>query len=44
MRRRVKSGWRLISRKTGKSLGTFKTLAALKRREKQINYFKHRGE
>ena len=39
MIRKVKSGFRLISR-TGKNLGTFKTLKEAKKRERQVNFFK----
>ena len=50
MIRKLKSGgYRLYSRKkdprTGKrkNLGTFKTLAAAKRHEQQVQFFKRRG-
>lgn len=39
----VKHGdeYRLLSKKTGKNLGTYPTKAAAKKREQQIQYFKH---
>jgi hypothetical protein len=48
MIRKIKSGYRLYSRKknpkTGKrrNLGTFKTKAAAKKHEKAVQYFKRR--
>ena len=39
--RKVKGGYRLVSH-SGKNLGTSKTKAGAKKREKQVNYFKHR--
>jgi len=41
MIRKVKGGWRLISRTTGRNLGTFKTRAAALEREKQIQFFRN---
>lgn len=38
------SGYRLLSRKTGKNLGDFPTLAAAKKHEREVQYFKHQGE
>lgn len=35
--------WRLYSISTGKILGTFTSIKKAKKREQQINYFKHRG-
>ncbi len=49
MIRRIKSGYRLYSRKqnraTGKrrNLGTFKTLTAAKRHERAVQFFKRHG-
>jgi hypothetical protein len=49
MIRRIKSGYRLYSRKrnraTGKrrNLGTFKTLDAAKRHERAVQFFKRHG-
>jgi len=39
--RKVKGGYRLLS-KTGKNLGTSKTLGGAKKREKQVQFFKHK--
>jgi|TARA_Y100000310_G_scaffold875_1_gene1204 hypothetical protein len=41
--RKVKGGYRLVSGQ-GKNLGTYKTLAAAKKREKQVQFFKHKGK
>lgn len=41
--RKVKGGYRLVSH-TGKNLGTFKTKAAAEKRERQVQFFKHRDE
>tara|TARA_R100001086_G_scaffold242575_1_gene170377 strand:- start:958 stop:1095 length:138 start_codon:yes stop_codon:yes gene_type:complete len=38
--KKVKSGYRLIS-KAGRNLGTAKTKTAVKKRERQVQYFKH---
>jgi len=38
------SGYRLLSKKTGKNLGTFKTRAAAEKHEREIQYFKHAKE
>ncbi len=38
--RKVKGGYRLYSKK-GRNLGTFKTKAGVKKREKQVKMFKH---
>lgn len=38
-----KRKWRLYSRKTHRNLGTFNSLKAAKKRERQIQYFKHKG-
>ena len=37
------SGYRLVSKKTGKNLGTYPTRAGAERRERQVQYFKHKG-
>lgn len=34
--------WRLYSKTSGKNLGTFNSLKAAKKHEKQVWYFKHR--
>lgn len=46
MIRKVKEGYRIYSRTVGKdgkhrNLGTFPTLAAAKKHEREIQYFKH---
>ena len=38
------SGYKLVSKKTGKNLGTAKTKAGIEKRERQVQYFKHMGE
>jgi len=40
MIRKVKSGFKLTSKKTGKNLGTFKTKKEAEKRERQIQTFK----
>jgi len=40
--RKVKGGYRLMSHK-GKNLGTYPTRAGAEKRERQVQYFKHRG-
>ena len=37
-----KTTWRLYSVKTGKNLGTFSSLAAAKKHEREVEYFKHK--
>ncbi len=39
--RKVKSGYRLVSRK-GKNLGTYRTRKAAVKRERQVQFFKRR--
>ena len=41
--RKVKGGYRLVS-KAGKNLGTYKTKRGAQNRERQVQYFKHRGK
>lgn len=41
MIRKTKSGYKLVSKTTGKNLGESKTLSGIKKREKQVNYFKY---
>jgi hypothetical protein len=38
------SGYKLLSKKTGKNLGTASSLSAIKKRERQVQYFKHQHE
>lgn len=42
--RKVKGGYRLLSKKTGKNLGTYPTKAGAEKRERQVQYFKHRDK
>lgn len=39
--KKVKGGYKLVSH-TGKNLGTAKTKAGIEKRERQVQYFKHR--
>lgn len=41
---KVKGGYRLVSKKTGKNLGTYPSRAGAEKRERQVQYFKHMGE
>jgi hypothetical protein len=40
---KVDGGYRLVSKKTGKNLGTYPTHAGAERRERQVQFFKHKG-
>lgn len=42
----VKSGgqYKLVSKKTGKNLGTYSSKSGAENRERQVQYFKHMGE
>jgi pterin-4a-carbinolamine dehydratase len=42
--RKVKGGYRLVSKKSGRNLGTYPTRAGAEKRERQVQYFKHAGE
>ena len=42
--RKVKGGYRLVSKKSGKNLGTYPTRAGAEKRERQVQYFKHMKE
>jgi hypothetical protein len=42
--RKVKGGYRLVSKKTGRNLGTYPTRAGAVERERQVQYFKHKGK
>jgi pterin-4a-carbinolamine dehydratase len=42
--RKVKGGYRLVSKKSGRNLGTYPTRAGAEERERQVQYFKHAGE
>jgi hypothetical protein len=40
---KLKNGkYRLVSKKTGKNLGTYDTKKEAEKREKQVQYFKHK--
>jgi len=43
MIKKVKGTYTVLSEKTGRSFGTYKTLAEAKRRLRQVEFFKHRG-
>ena len=40
--KKVKEGYRLVSHK-GKNLGTYTTREGAEKRERQVQYFKHKG-
>ena len=42
MIKKTKSGYRLVSKKTGRNLGDCKTKAQCRKRERQVQYFKHK--
>ncbi len=44
MIRKVKAGWRVVSHRTGKNLGTYKTKKEAQERLRQVKYFSERGE
>jgi len=44
MIRKRKAGYAVLSEKTGRSFGTYRTLMEAKKRLRQIEYFKHRGK
>jgi len=41
---KVKDGYRLVSKKSGRNLGTYPTRAGAENREREVQYFKHAGE
>ena len=41
---KVRDGYRLVSKKSGKNLGTYPTRAGAEQREREVQYFKHAGE
>ena len=43
MKRKVGNKWCLYSKKTGKKLGCYKTKSDVKKRERQVQYFKRKG-
>lgn len=42
--KKIGDKFRLVSKKTGKNLGTYDTKAGAEKRERQVQYFKHMGE
>lgn len=38
---KVKEGYRVVSEKTRRNLGTYKTMGEAKKRLRQVEYFKH---
>lgn len=38
---KVKEGWRVVSEKTRRNLGTYKTKEEARKRLRQVEYFKH---
>jgi hypothetical protein len=41
---KTKSGYKLVSKSTGKNLGTASSLEGIKKREREVQYFKHMHE
>ena len=41
---KTKSGYKLVSKSTGKNLGTASSLEGIKKREREVQYFKHVNE
>jgi hypothetical protein len=41
--KKVGDKYRLVSKSSGKNLGTYDTRAAAEKRERQVQYFKHKG-
>lgn len=42
MIKKVKSGYRVVSERTHRNMGTYRSKAAAKKRLRQIEYFKHK--
>jgi len=42
MIKKVKGGYKLVSKKTGRNLGKAKTKKGILKRERQVEYFKHK--
>ncbi len=40
---KVKGGYKLVSKKTGRNLGTYPTKAGAIKRERQVQFFKSKG-
>jgi len=41
MIKKIKGGYQLVSKTTGRNLGTAKTKEGIAKREKQVNYFRY---
>jgi hypothetical protein len=41
MIKKIKGGYKLVSKTTGRNLGTAKTKEGIAKREKQVSYFKY---
>lgn len=41
---KTKSGYKLISKKTGRNLGSYSSKAGAQQREREVQYFKHMKE
>jgi len=44
MIKKVKSKYFVLSEKTGRSFGSYRTLTEAKERLRQVEFFKHRGQ
>ena len=44
MIKKIKSKYVVLSEKTGRSFGSYRTLAEAKNRLRQVEYFKHRAQ
>ena len=44
MIKKIKDGYRVVSEKSGRNFGTYKTKEEAKERLRQVEYFKHRGD
>lgn len=44
MIKKIKGRYTVLSEKTGRSFGAYKTLAEAKRRLRQVEFFKHRNK
>lgn len=41
MIKKIKGGYKLVSKTTGRNLGTTKTKEGITKREREVNYFKY---
>jgi len=44
MIRKIKDGYQVVSEKSGRNMGTYKTEEEAKKRLRQIEYFKHKNK